>query len=88
MTAERDRISESPGSRKAWAGNSAYDAESLLAAPQATVRVHFETRRFLNFVAGFSNIIIHTPRGFDHRARGLFGGLCFLGGHRYVRSSM
>ena len=58
MTAERDRISESPGSRKAWAGNSAYDAESLLAAPQATVRVHFETRRFLNFVAGFSNIII------------------------------
>ena len=70
-----------------WAGSSAYDTESLLAAAQATVRVRFETRRFLNFVAGFA-YIIHTPCGFDRRARGLFGSPCFLGGHRCARSSM
>ena len=47
---------------EAWAGNSGDDARSLRAAAQPTVRVRFETRRFLNFLPVAAILSIYPLR--------------------------
>ena len=82
------RVVGSPESRKAWAGNSAYDAGLLLAAAQATVRVRFETRRLLNLLP-VAAILSSIPLVVSIAGRGASSeALAFWGGQRCVRSSM